>query len=45
DTVGDALCYAAATAALKRTIEGDLAVVTPAEVERVVENRGGGIAR
>ncbi|REA00901.1 2-keto-3-deoxygluconate kinase [Haloferax sp. Atlit-6N] len=45
DTVGDALCYAAATAALKRTIEGDLAVVTPTEVERVVENRGGGIAR
>ncbi|EJN57383.1 bifunctional 2-dehydro-3-deoxygluconokinase/2-dehydro-3-deoxygalactonokinase [Halogranum rubrum] len=45
DSVGDALASAAATAALKRTIKGDLAVVTPEEVERVLENEGRGIAR
>lgn len=37
DSVSDALSYAAATAALKRTIEGDLTVVTPDEVEQVLE--------
>jgi 2-dehydro-3-deoxygluconokinase len=45
DDVSNSLSYAAATAALKRTIEGDLAVVTPDEVERVLENGAGGIAR
>ena len=35
--VPDALEYGAATASLKRTIPGDIALVTPAEVERVVE--------
>jgi len=45
DDVSDALTYAAATAALKRTIEGDLAVVTPAEVEQVLEHGTGGINR
>ena len=40
-TVGDALEWAAATAALKRTVDGDVAVVTPAEVERVVAGEGG----
>ncbi|WP_254533556.1 bifunctional 2-dehydro-3-deoxygluconokinase/2-dehydro-3-deoxygalactonokinase [Natrinema gelatinilyticum] len=45
DSVSDALSYAAATAALKRTIEGDLAVVTANEVEQVLENEGSGIAR
>ncbi|GAB3414768.1 bifunctional 2-dehydro-3-deoxygluconokinase/2-dehydro-3-deoxygalactonoki nase [Haloparvum alkalitolerans] len=39
--VADALEYAAATAALKRTVDGDLAVVTPAEVERVIGGEGG----
>ena len=39
-----ALEWAAATAALKRTIDGDLAVVTPDEVEAVVDG-GGGIDR
>ena len=42
--MADALEWAAATAALKRTIDGDLAVVTPAEVGRVVAG-GGGIDR
>lgn len=35
-TVGRALEYGAATAALKRTIAGDLAVVTPTDVEAVL---------
>jgi len=39
--VGDALEYGAATAALKRTLAGDLAVVTPGEVERVLAGAGG----
>lgn len=39
--VADALEYAAATAALKRTVDGDLAVVTPQEVERVIGGEGG----
>ncbi|MWV65340.1 sugar kinase [Halorubrum sp. JWXQ-INN 858] len=42
--VGDALEWAAATAALKRTVDGDLAVVTPEEVEAVVDG-GAGIDR
>jgi 2-dehydro-3-deoxygluconokinase len=45
DSVSEALSYAAATAALKRTIEGDLAVVTPDEVEGVLEKEGRGISR
>lgn len=45
EPVETALRYGAATAALKRTIEGDLAVVTEAEVERVIEQRDTDIAR
>lgn len=40
-----ALEYGAGTAALKRTIGGDLAVVTPEEVERVLETDARTIAR
>jgi 2-dehydro-3-deoxygluconokinase len=43
--VDDALAYGAATASLKRTVDGDLAVVTPAEVDAVVERGAGGISR
>lgn len=43
--VSTALSWAAATAALKRTIAGDLAVVTPAEVASVVADDGDGIDR
>ncbi|RQG93616.1 bifunctional 2-dehydro-3-deoxygluconokinase/2-dehydro-3-deoxygalactonokinase [Natrarchaeobius chitinivorans] len=43
--VSSALEYGSATAALKRTIDGDLAVVTPAEVDAVIDDAGGGIAR
>ena len=42
---GAALAWGAATASLKRTIAGDLAVVTPAEVERVIDEGEGGISR
>ena len=45
DSVADALSYAAAIAALKRTVSGDLAVVTPKDVEQVFENKDAGIAR
>lgn len=45
DSVSEALSYAAATAAFKRTIQGDLAVVTPDEVEGVLEEEGRGISR
>lgn len=45
DDVEDALSYAAATAALKRTIKGDLAVVTRSEVEQVLNSESCGIAR
>jgi 2-dehydro-3-deoxygluconokinase len=45
DSVSESLSYAAATAALKRTIEGDLAVVTPDEVEGVLKNEERGISR
>ena len=41
----ESLAYAAATAALKRTVDGDLAVVTPEEVETVVGERSGEISR
>lgn len=41
----DALEYAAATAALKRTVPGDPAVLTPAEVERVVAGQSDRISR
>lgn len=41
DTVPTALERAAATAALKRTVGGDVAVVTAAEVDRVVEGADG----
>jgi 2-dehydro-3-deoxygluconokinase len=43
--VPEALEVGAATAALKRTIPGDIAVVTPAEVERVIEEGSGEISR
>lgn len=39
------LTYGAATAALKRTIDGDLALVTPAEVEAVIADDADGISR
>ncbi|AEH38216.1 bifunctional 2-dehydro-3-deoxygluconokinase/2-dehydro-3-deoxygalactonokinase [Halopiger xanaduensis] len=43
--VAGALEYGSATAALKRTINGDLAVLTPAEVEGVIDDADGGIDR
>ncbi len=43
--VPTALEYGSATAALKRTIPGDVAVVTREEVERVLKSRGGEISR
>ena len=45
DSVAEALAYAAATAALKRTMAGDLAVVTPDEVNQVLEDSRRSIAR
>jgi len=44
-SVREALAYGSATASLKRTIDGDLAVVTPAEVQAVIDEDGGGISR
>ncbi|WP_135363291.1 bifunctional 2-dehydro-3-deoxygluconokinase/2-dehydro-3-deoxygalactonokinase [Halosimplex halophilum] len=45
-SVPEALEYGAATASLKRTIPGDIALVSPEEVERVVESgEQGGISR
>ena len=44
-SVPEALEWAAATAALKRTIAGDVAVVTPAEVRSVIDADGDGISR
>lgn len=44
-SVPEALEWGAATAALKRTIAGDVAVVTPAEVRAVVADEGDGISR
>lgn len=43
--VADALEYAAATAALKRSIPGDIAVVTPSEVEAVIDGGTADISR
>jgi 2-dehydro-3-deoxygluconokinase len=43
--VETALAHGAATAALKRTLSGDLALVSPEEVDRVIEEEGGGISR
>ncbi len=43
--VAEALEYGAATAALKRTIPGDIAVVTPEEVEAVIAEEGSAISR
>ena len=40
-TVPEALEYGAATAALKRTLDGDLALVSPAEVEATIEGEDG----
>ena len=40
-TVPEALEYGAATAALKRTLDGDLALVSPAEVEAAIEGEDG----
>ncbi|SEO90003.1 2-dehydro-3-deoxygluconokinase [Halogranum amylolyticum] len=45
DSVAEALAYAAATAALKRTMAGDLAVVTPEEVDLVLKTGDAGIER
>ncbi|MHC3436894.1 bifunctional 2-dehydro-3-deoxygluconokinase/2-dehydro-3-deoxygalactonokinase [Natrialbaceae archaeon A-gly3] len=45
DDVSQALEYASATASLKRTIPGDIALVTKAEVEAVVEERNEEISR
>ncbi len=44
-SVASALEYGGATAALKRTITGDLAVVTPAAVEDVIDDTAAGIDR
>jgi 2-dehydro-3-deoxygluconokinase len=44
-SVADALAYGSATASLKRTINGDLAVVTPEEVRAVLEGDGTTISR
>ncbi len=43
--VPEALAWGAATAALKRTVAGDLAVVTAEEVRAVLDEQGGGIDR
>jgi 2-dehydro-3-deoxygluconokinase len=43
--VDEALAYGAATASLKRTVDGDVAVVTADEVESVVNEDGGGLSR
>jgi 2-dehydro-3-deoxygluconokinase len=45
ESVEDALEYAAATAALKRSIPGDIAVITPTEVEAVIEGGAADISR
>ncbi len=43
--IADALAHGAATASLKRTIDGDVAVVTADEVESVVAEDAGGLSR
>ncbi|MFB6309347.1 MAG: bifunctional 2-dehydro-3-deoxygluconokinase/2-dehydro-3-deoxygalactonokinase [Haloarculaceae archaeon] len=45
ESPGRALEYAAATAALKRSVPGDIAVVTPGEVEAVLAGGTDGISR
>jgi len=45
DRVPEAMEWGAATAALKRTLTGDVAAVTPAEVERVLDAEGRDISR
>ena len=40
-----ALAYGAAAASLKRTIDGDAAVVTPEEVEAILGENAGGLSR
>lgn len=45
DDLGTALEYGTAVAALKRTIPGDVALVTPREVERIVEGEHEQISR
>ncbi|WP_115891372.1 bifunctional 2-dehydro-3-deoxygluconokinase/2-dehydro-3-deoxygalactonokinase [Haloferax sp. Atlit-48N] len=44
-SVTESLEWASATASFKRTVEGDIAVVTPEDVERVVAEEGDGISR
>jgi 2-dehydro-3-deoxygluconokinase len=44
-SIPEALEYGAATAALKRTIPGDVAVVDPGDVEAVIERGGQDISR
>ncbi|MFB6122292.1 MAG: bifunctional 2-dehydro-3-deoxygluconokinase/2-dehydro-3-deoxygalactonokinase [Haloferacaceae archaeon] len=44
-SVADALAYAAATASLKRTLDGDVAVVSPDEVAAVLDGPGDGVSR
>jgi len=43
--MADSLEWAAAAAALKRTVDGDLAVITPGDVESVVDGAGGSTDR
>jgi 2-dehydro-3-deoxygluconokinase len=45
DNLPNALEYAAATASLKRTIDGDLAVITPEDVETVIKGNDNEISR
>lgn len=45
DSITESLRYGAATAAIKRTVGGDAAVVTPEEVDAVVRDDAGGISR
>ncbi|MWG36359.1 bifunctional 2-dehydro-3-deoxygluconokinase/2-dehydro-3-deoxygalactonokinase [Halomarina oriensis] len=45
ESVRDSMAYGAATAALKRTIGGDVATVTPDEVERVLDSDTSAIER
>lgn len=45
DDLGTALEYGTAVAALKRTIPGDVAIVTPDEVERIVADEHATISR
>lgn len=44
-SVPEALSWGAAAASLKRTMSGDVAVVTPEEVEAVLDEESGGISR